>query len=149
VPISHEGSRFITAGVTVPEAEMVARARARPETFSPNVLLRPIVQDALLPTIAYVAGPNELAYLAQLRGVYEAFGVPMPLMHARAHARGPGLRFLARHAGIRGSQARARARSTLLEALLPGGRAVARVGPRGHRRRMQAVIAAMPLVDPT
>jgi uncharacterized protein YllA (UPF0747 family) len=44
------------------------------------------VQDTLFPTICYVAGPNELAYLAQLRAVYAAFGIPMPLMHQRATA---------------------------------------------------------------
>jgi bacillithiol synthase len=44
------------------------------------------VQDTLFPTICYVAGPNELAYLGQLRGVYSHFGVPMPLMYPRATA---------------------------------------------------------------
>ena len=40
----------------------------------------------MLPTVCYVAGPNELAYLGQLRSVYERFGVPMPLMYSRATA---------------------------------------------------------------
>jgi uncharacterized protein YllA (UPF0747 family) len=44
------------------------------------------VQDTIFPTVCYVAGPNELAYLGQLRGVYDHFGVPMPLMYPRASA---------------------------------------------------------------
>src|SRR5205807_4620081 len=67
-------------------AALVQQATERPSGFSPNVLLRPIVQDTLFPTICYVAGPNELAYLGQLRGVYDHFGVPMPLMYPRASA---------------------------------------------------------------
>jgi bacillithiol biosynthesis cysteine-adding enzyme BshC len=75
------------ANITTAEAaSMLPRVAAQPAAFSPNVLLRPLVQDTLFPTVCYVAGPNELAYLAQLRGVYEAFGVPMPLMQQRASA---------------------------------------------------------------
>jgi bacillithiol biosynthesis cysteine-adding enzyme BshC len=67
-------------------AALGEEAASRPEHFSPNVLLRPIVQDALFPTICYVAGPNELAYLGQLREVYARFGIAMPLMYQRATA---------------------------------------------------------------
>ena len=48
-------------------AALLEEVERSPEHFSPNVLLRPIVQDTLFPTICYVAGPNELAYLGQLR----------------------------------------------------------------------------------
>jgi bacillithiol biosynthesis cysteine-adding enzyme BshC len=79
---------------------MLQRVRANPAEFSPNVLLRPLVQDTLFPTICYVAGPNELAYLAQLRGIYEAFGVPMPLMQQRGSVTlldSNAMRLLTRH----------------------------------------------------
>jgi hypothetical protein len=55
-------------------------------TVQPNVLLRPIVQDRLFPTACYIAGPSELAYLAQLKGVYAQFGVEPPMLYSRASA---------------------------------------------------------------
>ena len=88
-------------GIRVEDAPaLVERVRTRPEEFSPNVLLRPLVQDHLFPTVCYVAGPNELAYLAQLRRIYGAFGVPMPLMYQRTTATildSNAMRFLTRH----------------------------------------------------
>ncbi len=63
---------------------LLALAEEKPFLFSPNVLLRPIFQDAFLPTVAYVGGPGEIAYFAQLKGVYEAFGLPMPVIYPRA-----------------------------------------------------------------
>jgi bacillithiol biosynthesis cysteine-adding enzyme BshC len=79
---------------------LVARVAEAPAEFSPNVLLRPLVQDTLFPTVCYVAGPNELAYLGQLRRVYDAFGLPMPLVYQRAKATlldTNAVRFLTRH----------------------------------------------------
>jgi uncharacterized protein YllA (UPF0747 family) len=63
-------------------------------------MLRPVVQDALFPTICYVAGPGELAYQAQFGGVYAAFGVERPLFAARASVTvldRPTARFLDRY----------------------------------------------------
>ena len=85
-PISVEGNGFRLA----PDGGVLSREQVRrlldeePECFSPNVLLRPLYQDTLLPTLAYIAGPSELAYFAQLRGLYAHFGVTMPLVAPRA-----------------------------------------------------------------
>lgn len=68
---------------TLSQAELLARLESYPEYFSPNVLLRPLYQDILLPTVAYIAGPSETAYYAQLLGVYGVFGLDMPVIYPR------------------------------------------------------------------
>ena len=98
--IQRDGDGFRVGDEHITAADLIARIRRQPESFSPNVLLRPLVQDTLFPTACYVAGPNELAYLAQLRGVYDAFGLPMPLIQQRATATivdANAMRFLSRN----------------------------------------------------
>jgi bacillithiol synthase len=55
----------------ISSAQLLDRIAATPENFSPNVLLRPVVQDYLLPTLAYTGGAAEAAYFAQAGAVYE------------------------------------------------------------------------------
>ncbi|MGQ0639419.1 MAG: bacillithiol biosynthesis cysteine-adding enzyme BshC [Gemmatimonadaceae bacterium] len=64
--------------VPVERAAAVARA-ARPGELAPNVLLRPVVERAILPTVAYLAGPGELAYFAQTSAVADALDMARPL----------------------------------------------------------------------
>jgi len=66
-------------------SEMEHICRSEPGRFSPNVVLRPVVQSAILPTVDYVAGPGEVAYWAQLRAVFDQFDVPMPRVVPRPH----------------------------------------------------------------
>ncbi len=56
-------------------ADLERLAQQEPQRLSPNVLLRPVVESALLPTVAYVAGPGELRYLPLCRPIYESLGV--------------------------------------------------------------------------
>ena len=99
------GIRADNGGVAIGDVRATREAvlqdiQANTGAFSPNVLLRPLVQDTLFPTVCYVGGPSETAYLAQLRQVYAAFGVPMPLVQQRASATifdSNAMRFLQRH----------------------------------------------------
>jgi len=99
-PIRCRGREFVV-GETVYSAETLrAEVASHPERFSPNVVLRPIVQDRLFPTVCYVSGPSELAYHAQLGGVYREFAVEAPLLYPRAMATlldSAAARFLERH----------------------------------------------------
>jgi bacillithiol biosynthesis cysteine-adding enzyme BshC len=79
-----ENFRLRDSQQTILAADLRRLAQEEPEHLSPNVVLRPIMQDAIFPTIAYVAGPGELAYFAQLHAVYQSFDVPMPLIVPRA-----------------------------------------------------------------
>ncbi len=62
---------FMVGAEKISREELLDRIRKYPEEFSPNVLLRPVVQDYLLPTVAYYGGAAELAYFAQAAVVYE------------------------------------------------------------------------------
>jgi bacillithiol biosynthesis cysteine-adding enzyme BshC len=64
--------------------ELAELALRCPNCFSPNVTLRPVVQDYLLPTAAYIGGPAEIAYFAQLGAVYETLGRQKPCVLPRA-----------------------------------------------------------------
>lgn len=102
VSVADSGFRLSAngSGSVVSKGELKRLVQAEPSRFSPNVLLRPIYQDTLLPTLAYVAGPNELAYFAQLGAVYRHFGVTMPLIASRMSftvIERPQARFLERY----------------------------------------------------
>lgn len=68
---------------TITRAALETHRADRPAALTPNVALRPVMQDYLLPTAAYVAGPSEAAYFAQLLPLYDAVGIPMPVVQPR------------------------------------------------------------------
>jgi bacillithiol biosynthesis cysteine-adding enzyme BshC len=86
VAMHQEGGRFYVKGSdrSFDKHELVELAGRCPNCFSPNVSLRPVVQDYLLPTAAYIGGPAEVAYFAQLRAVYETLGRQEPCVLPRA-----------------------------------------------------------------
>ena len=154
-PIKKQGDHLVIGETTHTSQELVHEATTSPGRFSPNVLLRPIVQDTLFPTICYVAGPSELAYLGQLRGVYDAFGVPMPLFFPRSSATlldSGATRFLEKYAvpffDLRTPDESAL--NKLLEAQLPATvEESLRDAATQTQRAMARVVEALPSLDRT
>lgn len=71
-------------GATVGLEEIREELERHPERFSPNVFLRPVVESAVFPTVAYVGGPGEVSYFAQISALFPAFGMEPPVVHPRA-----------------------------------------------------------------
>lgn len=83
-----EGSSFRLhpSGEVLTLEDVRARVAGDPSVLSPNVLLRPVAESVVFPTLSYVGGPGEIAYFGQLRDFFEAFGVRMPVLHPRLGA---------------------------------------------------------------
>ncbi len=69
-PVRHQDKEFFIGERKLAAAELLNEAERCPEKFSANVLLRPLMQDYLLPTLCYIGGPAEVAYFAQIEVVY-------------------------------------------------------------------------------
>jgi bacillithiol synthase len=78
-----QGFRLKNTGFEFTREELLECAQKTPEKFSPSVLLRPIIQDHLFPTIAYIGGAAEIAYFAQIETLYSLFQRPMPVIWPR------------------------------------------------------------------
>ncbi|MBK8339416.1 MAG: bacillithiol biosynthesis cysteine-adding enzyme BshC [Flavobacteriales bacterium] len=83
---SDDGFSVLDGGPAFRTEELLEEMERVPEAFSPNVLLRPLYQESVLPNIAYVGGGGEVAYWLQLRWLFQAFQVPMPVVCLRTSA---------------------------------------------------------------
>lgn len=68
------------------ESEIKAMVSKTPEKFSPNVILRPLYQEMILPNLAYFGGPAEVIYWLQLKSVFDHYKVPFPILMPRNFA---------------------------------------------------------------
>jgi len=81
--IDPSANGFTVDGTVYTTAEMLALTEEHPEQFSPNVILRPVYQETILPNLAYIGGGGEMAYWIQLKGVFDTYDVPYPLIQQR------------------------------------------------------------------
>lgn len=79
-----EDGCYIEGRGRVETNELVNELDHSPEKFSPNVILRPLYQEFLLPNLVYVGGVNELNYWLQLKGTFSEAGITFPMICARA-----------------------------------------------------------------
>ena len=80
------GYKTIDDKYTFTESEIVNEVEDHPERFSPNVILRPLHQEAVLPNVAFIGGGGELAYWMQLKNLFEHHEVSMPMLMLRPSA---------------------------------------------------------------
>ncbi|MEZ4799673.1 MAG: bacillithiol biosynthesis cysteine-adding enzyme BshC [Flavobacteriales bacterium] len=78
--------QFTIGNKSYSEIELVKLLNDHPEKYSPNVILRPVYQEFILPNIAYIGGPGELAYWHQLKGVFELYQTNFPALVLRDSA---------------------------------------------------------------
>ena len=86
--IEADGDHFqvLDGGPRFTAEELLLDIEVRPQDYSPNVLLRPVYQELVLPNIATIGGGGEVAYWMQLRWLFQAVGVPMPVVMLRTSA---------------------------------------------------------------
>jgi len=85
--IVRDGNRWKTNGdIHWDTDQLLEEIDQQPWKFSPNVFLRPVFQDVLIPTLGYVAGPGEVAYYGQMKRMYDLFGLEMPVIFPRMSA---------------------------------------------------------------
>ncbi|MFM7194406.1 MAG: bacillithiol biosynthesis cysteine-adding enzyme BshC, partial [Bacteroidota bacterium] len=73
----------LTGGPALSDEQLRSAIRETPERLSPNVILRPLYQETILPNLAYVGGPAENVYWLQLKSVFRHFNVPFPMLMPR------------------------------------------------------------------
>lgn len=111
-PLRARNGKFFAGDTELSREQIAATIESQPDLITPNALLRPVVQDSLLPTAAYIGGPAEVAYLAQSQVVYAKILGRMPAILPRASftiVEQPIARFLAQYGlemrdFLRGSQ---------------------------------------------
>lgn len=80
IRIDKVGELFVIGELSFSLSELLEIAEEFPERFSPNVVLRPLYQECILPNIAYVGGPSEIRYWMQLKHIFSKANIPFPVL---------------------------------------------------------------------
>ena len=83
IDIDSDSYQLVNSKTNFSQEEILSEVEAYPERFSPNVILRPLYQEYILPNLMYVGGAGELSYWFQLKSVFEHFQVVFPMLKLR------------------------------------------------------------------
>ncbi|HRH39551.1 MAG TPA: bacillithiol biosynthesis BshC, partial [Flavobacteriales bacterium] len=86
IEFTNDAFQVLDGGPRFAANELLLDMELRPQDYSPNVLLRPVYQETILPNIAYIGGGGELAYWMQLKWLFQAVQIPMPVVLLRTSA---------------------------------------------------------------
>jgi len=85
--VKEEGKyKVLDTEISFTEEELLKELKSHPDRFSPNVIMRPLYQEVILPNLAYFGGPGELAYWFQLKSVFDHYNTPFPILMPRNFA---------------------------------------------------------------
>jgi uncharacterized protein YllA (UPF0747 family) len=83
---TESGFSVVDTKLQFSDDDILKLIKSEPEKFSPNVILRPLYQERVLPNLAYFGGPAEVIYWLQLKGVFDFFQTPFPILMPRNFA---------------------------------------------------------------
>lgn len=81
-----DGYEVLNTKLKFTETELLTELTQNPERFSPNVVMRPMYQETILPNLAYIGGPSEVPYWLQLKAEFEQYGLAFPMLIPRNFA---------------------------------------------------------------
>ncbi|MDB5089397.1 MAG: bacillithiol biosynthesis cysteine-adding enzyme BshC [Mucilaginibacter sp.] len=83
IVFEHDSYNVLNSGIKFTEAELKKEISQYPERFSPNVVMRPLYQECILPNIAYIGGGAEVVYWLELKSNFEHYKVDFPILILR------------------------------------------------------------------
>lgn len=83
IVLENEKFYILNTSISFTKDEIINELHQHPERFSPNVILRPLYQETILPNVAYIGGGGEIAYWFELKKMFEGYGVTFPLLVLR------------------------------------------------------------------
>ena len=84
IQLTEKGFEVNNTEINFSRNQMLEELNNYPERFSPNVILRPVYQECILPNVMYIGGGAEVAYWLELKSTFDAFSIPYPLLQIRS-----------------------------------------------------------------